>query len=78
MNNSLTPPSTIVRGYLRFLEDEDDSLTGQILEGSVEKLLFYDTPKEANGKFTRRAVTIWDPHFKMMHGELSGIPDALA
>jgi hypothetical protein len=53
-------------------------LTGQILEGSVDKLLFYDTPKEANGKFTKRAVTIWDPHFRMMHGELSEIPDALA
>jgi hypothetical protein len=72
----LTSPATIVRGYLKFLED--DSLTGQILEGSVDKLFFYDTPKEANGRFTKRAVTIWDPHFKMMHGELSGIPDALA
>ena len=62
---------------MKFLED-DEGLTGQILEGSVDKLLFYDMPKEMNGKFTRRAVTIWDPHFRMMHGELSGIDGALA
>lgn len=64
-----------MKGYLKFLED--DSLTGQILEGSVNKLLLYDAPKEENGRYTRRAVTVWDPLFKMMHGEFSGLPDAI-
>jgi hypothetical protein len=71
----LTPIDTIVRAYHTFLED--DSRNGQVLEGSVDKLLLIDEPKEANGRFTRRAVTVWDPLFKMIHGENSGLEEAI-
>jgi hypothetical protein len=64
-----------VKAYRIFLED--DSLNGQIIEGSVDKHFFLDEPKEANGRFTRRAVTVWDPLFKMIHGENSQLPEAL-
>ncbi|PGH19307.1 hypothetical protein AJ80_04060 [Polytolypa hystricis UAMH7299] len=71
----VTPISTIVAGYNRFLKD--DTLNGQILEGSADKLLAYGLPEPMNGHATVRAYTVWDPLFKMLHNENSGLPNAL-
>ncbi|KAH7078964.1 15-hydroxyprostaglandin dehydrogenase [Paraphoma chrysanthemicola] len=71
----LTPISTIVSAYERFLDD--DSLYGRIMECSVDKHFFIEQPTLANGQYSRRAVTVWDPLFKMMHGENSGLSDAI-
>jgi hypothetical protein len=68
---------TIVRAYHKALEDE--SLNGEALEASVNEILVLPRPELANGRFSKRAVTVWDPLFKMMHnGEPSGLPDAIA
>lgn len=72
----MTPISTIVSAYQLFIDD--DSLNGRIVEASVDKHFFIEEPKEANGRFTRRSVTVWDPLFKMIHGEVSELPEALA
>lgn len=72
----MTPITTIVSAYQMFLTDES-GLNGQILEASVNKHLFIEEPKEANGRFTRRSVTVWDPLFKLIHGENSELPEAL-
>jgi hypothetical protein len=75
--DSLTPVETIVRAYHKALEDE--SLNGEALEASVNEILVLPRPELANGRFSKRAVTVWDPLFKMMHnGEPSGLPDAIA
>ncbi|ROT39501.1 15-hydroxyprostaglandin dehydrogenase [Sodiomyces alkalinus F11] len=71
----LTPISTVVAGYNRFLEDE--SLYGQALEASADKLLLVPSMEHLNGRITKRAVTVWDPLFKMLHHENSGLPDAI-
>ncbi len=71
----MTPVSTIVAAYARCLEDE--TLNGEAIEGSVDKLLIQPRPKMENGPATKRAVTVWDPLFKHYHGELSGLPDAI-
>ena len=74
--NSITPVSTIVSAYIRLLDDE--SLTGQGIECSVDKQLPFTDPPLMNGKHTKRAATVWDPLFKIMHGENSGLADAIA
>jgi hypothetical protein len=88
----MTPISTIVSAYQRFLDD--DSLYGRVMECSVDKHLFIEQPTLANGRYSRRAVTVWDPLFKMwvrrdpfdrwytkymsrMHKENSGLSDAI-
>lgn len=72
---SLTPISTVVDAYNHFLND--DSLTGQAVECSADKHIFLPFPEFANGHVTKRACTVWDPLFKMMHGENSGLEEAI-
>jgi hypothetical protein len=60
---ALTPQSTIVAAYERCLDDE--SLFGKIIECSADKQFFLETPSLANGQISKRAVTVWDPLFKM-------------
>ncbi|KAK1814054.1 hypothetical protein LTR12_011572 [Friedmanniomyces endolithicus] len=74
--SDITPVSTIVSAYIRLLDDE--SLTGQGIECSVDKQLPFTDPPLMNGKHTKRAATVWDPLFKIMHGENSGLADAIA
>lgn len=87
----MTPVSTVVGAYERFLEDQ--SLYGRIVECSAEKHFFLEPPTLANGRVSRRAVTVWDPLFKMYvsahnhdlainvlpryHKEGSGLSDAI-
>lgn len=74
--HSLTPISTILEAHDKFINDET-GLSGQALEGSADKLVFYDMPELGNGYKTKRAVTVWEPLFKMMHGEESQLEDAI-
>ncbi|TKA74981.1 hypothetical protein B0A49_02556 [Cryomyces minteri] len=71
----LTPVSTITAAYNMFLEDE--SLTGQAVECSADKHLFSHQPEFLDGAISKRAVTCWDPLFKMLHYEDSGLPEAI-
>lgn len=68
--------STIVAAYHKCLEDE--SLSGEAIECSAEKHLLVPRPEFQNGRVSKRAVTVWDPLFKMYHHESSGLPDAIA
>lgn len=67
---------TVLRGYETFLEDST-GMAGEILECSADKLIYYHMPKPGNGHITKRAVTVWEPLFRMSHGEVSGLPDAI-
>ncbi|KAF4989818.1 hypothetical protein FDECE_14587 [Fusarium decemcellulare] len=72
----LTPVGTIVSAYNKCLDDE--SLYGEAIECSVDKLLLTPRPDFQNGRVSKRAVTVWDPLFKMYHHEVSQLPDAIA
>lgn len=71
----LTPSSTIVSAYNMFLDDK--SRTGQVVECSAKDRFFLPDPPLLNGRITKRATTVWDPLFKMMHGENSGLEEAI-
>ena len=72
----LTPVSTIVSAYQRFLDD--DSLAGKAIEATVEKHVIVPRPEYLNGRFSKRACTVWEPLFKTYHGENSELDDAIA
>ncbi|EXJ54444.1 hypothetical protein A1O7_09784 [Cladophialophora yegresii CBS 114405] len=71
--DSLTPRSTILAGYLRFLDDP--SLNGNIIEASRNRLLFTEKPPYADGDYSKRSSTVFDPLFESVHGQPSGLED---
>jgi hypothetical protein len=72
----LTPVSTIVAAYDEFLSDANCQ-TGQAIECSAEKLMIVQRASYMNGRISKRAVTVWEPLFKISHGEDSHIEDAI-
>ncbi|CAI7608134.1 unnamed protein product [Penicillium pancosmium] len=72
----LTPVKTVLKAYQVFLEDTT-GMAGETLECSADKLIYYHMPEYGNGYITKRAVTVWEPLFRMMHGEDSQLPDAI-
>ncbi|KAF2159432.1 hypothetical protein M409DRAFT_30050 [Zasmidium cellare ATCC 36951] len=72
----VTPISTILRAHDTFVDDET-GMFGKSLEASAEDLRWYNLPEPGNGYKTLRAVTVWEPLFKAMHGEESGLEDAI-
>ncbi|PKY07417.1 NAD(P)-binding protein [Aspergillus campestris IBT 28561] len=72
----LTPVKTLLDAYQIFLEDTT-GIAGELLECSAGKHIFYPSPEYGNGHVTKRAVTVWEPLFNIMHGENSGLPDAI-
>ena len=72
-HNSLTPRSIVLAGYLKFLDDP--SLNGQIIEASRDQLLFQQMPPYADGEYSKRASTVFDPLFEMVHGQPSKLHD---
>lgn len=72
----LTPVDTIVRAYDHFLAD-DNQQTGEALECSVKYHFLVPKQEYVNGRFSARACTVWDPLFKLMHGQNSGLPEAI-
>ncbi|KAH7035977.1 uncharacterized protein B0I36DRAFT_382577 [Microdochium trichocladiopsis] len=72
----MTAVDTVVRGYEEFL-DEKDQRFGVVVEASVDEVLEVSEGRLANGKASEPAVTVWDPLFKMLHGEGSGLKNAI-
>lgn len=72
----VTPISTILKAHDVFVDDET-GMCGKSLEASADELKWYDLPEYGNGYKTKRAVTVWEPLFRAMHGEDSGLEDAI-
>jgi hypothetical protein len=56
----MTPVSQIVSAYIRFLDHEDTSLSGEAIECAADKQIFVPRPEYLNGRFSIRATTVWD------------------
>lgn len=69
----LTPFSTIISAYMRFLDDEEGSLNGEAVECSAGKQFFVPRQEFLDGRISQRACTVWDPLFRIMHKEGSGL-----
>lgn len=68
----LTSVETVVAAYASFLEDGDKRY-GVAVEASVDKIIEVERPPLGNGAASVRAVTVWEPLFKQMHAENSGL-----
>lgn len=74
--NSVTSIQTVLEAFQVFLEDTT-GMTGELLECSGTRLVFYPMPAPGNGRVTQRAVTVWEPLFRMMHGDDSRLETAI-
>ena len=70
----LVLPATIVKAYELFLND--DQRTGETVETAHDGLFWYEMPEDKSGS-RRRNMLVYEPWFAMIHGEKSGLGDAL-
>jgi hypothetical protein len=59
---------------MRFLDNP--TLTGEIVEASIDKLIPIEKLAWADGETSRRACTVYDPFFKAIHGQVSGLQNS--
>ncbi|KAK4032017.1 NAD(P)-binding protein [Parachaetomium inaequale] len=73
----LVLPATILRAYDTFINDDDNKRTGETVETAGDQLFWYDVPERKAGELDVRAMAVYEPWFAMIHGEKSGLEDAL-
>lgn len=74
---SLVLPTTIFKAYDLFIHDEDNKRTGETVETAHDKLFWYEAPEGQAGDCSVRNTLVYAPWFAMIHGENSGLGDAL-
>lgn len=73
----MTLKSTLISGYDIFLEDAENTKTGQLVEAAHDELFTWGHPEYKSGAFAKRTEKVYEPWFTMMHGERSELPGAL-
>lgn len=73
----LVLPATIIKAYSHFIEDNNNERTGETVETAHDKLFWYEMPECKAGKLNVRNRLVFEPWFAMIHGEESGLEDAL-
>jgi ABC-type cobalt transport system substrate-binding protein len=63
--------------YEVFLNDDAGEKTGQLLETAHKSHYYHDEPVEKSGGVIERVVKVYEPWFKALHGQWSGLPDAI-
>ncbi|KAK5651926.1 hypothetical protein OQA88_11585 [Cercophora sp. LCS_1] len=66
---------TLLSAYELFLDD--DERTGELVETAHNRLVEWERPPYKSGAFARRTEKVYEPWFEMVHGEKSGLPDAM-
>lgn len=73
----MTLRSTLISGYDLFLEDEENSRTGQLIEAAHKDLIPWGHPEYKSGAFAKRSEKVYEPWFELRHGERSELTGAL-
>ncbi|KAH7091253.1 hypothetical protein FB567DRAFT_269731 [Paraphoma chrysanthemicola] len=73
----MTLRSNLLSGYDLFLNDTENVRTGETIEAAHDQLIPWSKPGYKSGAFAKRTEKVYDPWFAMVHGETSGLPDAL-
>jgi NAD(P)-dependent dehydrogenase (short-subunit alcohol dehydrogenase family) len=73
----MTLRSNLIFGYDVFLSDYDNTKTGQTLKAAHDKLIEWGHPGYKSGTFAKRTEAVFEPWFERMHGERSGLLDAI-
>ncbi|TLD28386.1 hypothetical protein PspLS_04091 [Pyricularia sp. CBS 133598] len=67
----------LITSYLLFLEDGKHQKTGNVVEVAHDKLVFHPPSPFLGGPASERLGRNHDPWFVNLHGEASGLPDAV-
>ncbi|EEY17849.1 conserved hypothetical protein [Verticillium alfalfae VaMs.102] len=73
----LTLMPTLIEAYDVFIKDESNEKTGQLVEVAHDKHFYYDLPEYKGGDVSYRNTLAFEPWFSYIHGEKSGLKDAL-
>ena len=73
----MTLKSNLLSGYSTFLDDAENKRTGETLEAAHDQLIFWGHPGYKSGEIARRYGKVYEPWFKMLHNEKSGLPGAI-
>lgn len=73
----LTLPECLLSAYDLFLDDEANERAGVAVETGHDRLFIYDVPEYKSGAVAERNTKVYEPWFELMHGEKSGLEDAL-
>ncbi|KAF3017798.1 hypothetical protein E8E14_009702 [Neopestalotiopsis sp. 37M] len=73
----LTLPSCLISAYDLYLDDEANERTGEAIETAHDKHFFYEVPEYKGGDVSFRNTLVFEPWFSGIHGEPSGLKDAL-
>ena len=77
LHGRLVLPATILNAYDVFIEDDENKRTGEAVETAHDQLFWYDMPEHKAGKLNVRNMLVYEPWFAWIHGEKSGLEDAL-
>ncbi|AEO60046.1 hypothetical protein MYCTH_2308851 [Thermothelomyces thermophilus ATCC 42464] len=73
----LVLPSTILEAYDVFIDDAENQRTGETVETAHDRLFWHEMPELKAGKLNVRNMAVYEPWFAAMHGEKSGLENAL-
>jgi NAD(P)-dependent dehydrogenase (short-subunit alcohol dehydrogenase family) len=73
----MTSKSQLLSAYDLFLEDTENTRSGQTIEAAHDKLVDWGHPEYKSGAFAKRTGTLFEPWFEAVHGEKSGLPCTL-
>jgi NAD(P)-dependent dehydrogenase (short-subunit alcohol dehydrogenase family) len=73
----MTLRSTLMSAYDLFIEDAENTKTGQTIEAAHDKLYEWGHPGYKSGAFAKRTEKVYEPWFKLVHGEESELPGAM-
>lgn len=73
----LTLPACLLKAFNVFLEDEANEKTGIAVETAHDEIFFHEVPEFKSGGPSIRTTVIYEPWFQYLHGEKSGLDNAL-
>jgi NAD(P)-dependent dehydrogenase (short-subunit alcohol dehydrogenase family) len=73
----MTLRSNLLSGYDIFLDDKQNSKTGQTIEAAHDTLIEWGHPPYKSGAFAKRTEQVFEPWFEIMHGEKSDLPGTI-
>ncbi|KAF2440152.1 NAD(P)-binding protein [Karstenula rhodostoma CBS 690.94] len=68
--------SCLLAAYDEFLNDEENQRTGRLVETTHDNLIYHERPSVLSEEMGERNCAVFEPLFKAIHGETSGIDGA--
>jgi NAD(P)-dependent dehydrogenase (short-subunit alcohol dehydrogenase family) len=73
----MTLQSTLIASYDSFLDDAENTKTGQMIEIAHDSIINWGHPGYKSGAFAKRTEAVFEPWFETVHGEKSGLPGTI-